>query len=262
MLRSHQLQPKLKALRLGGMLATLDHRLQQAEQVHAGYLTFLEWLLEDEIGRRENKALDLRLQRARFEEARTLADFDFAFNPKIPAAQVHDLATCRFLEQRQSVILCGPVGVGKSHLAQALGHAACQQGHTVLYLKTNRLLADLGGGRADGTWDKRFRRYLEPDLLIMDDFGMRGFSEAQMEDLWELVGERHRSFIVVANRAPQDWYGLFPNPVLAESILDRLVNSAHHLVLAGRSYRPLRRPGGTALTAAPGPEDGPEREDP
>jgi DNA replication protein DnaC len=242
MLRTHQLAPKLKALRLGGMLDTLELRLQQAQQGQGGYLEFLESLLEDEITRRDNKALSLRLQRARFEAMHTLAEFDFSYNPKIPAPQIRDLARGGYITANQSVIICGPVGVGKSHIAQGLGHAACQQGHTVLYSKTNRLLTDLGGGHADGTAEARLRRYLQPDLLILDDFGMRGFNEQQTEDLWELIGERRYSVIVVSNRAPQDWYPLFPNPVLAESVLDRLINSAHHLVLTGRSYRPLRRP--------------------
>ena len=232
----------LKALRLGGMLDTLEMRLQQAQEGQGGYLEFLESLIEDEITRRDNKALTLRIQRAHFDTVCTLAEFDFTYNPKIPAPQIRDLARGGYITANQSIIICGPVGVGKSHIAQALGHAACQQGHTVLYAKTNRLLTDLGGGRADGTAEARLRRYMQPDLLIADDYGMRAFTEQQTEDLWELIGERRHSLIVVSNRAPQDWYPLFPNPVLAESVLDRLINSAHHLVLTGRSYRPLHRP--------------------
>ena len=242
MLRPHQLAPKLKALRLGGMLDTLEVRLQQAQQGQSGYLEFLESLLEDEIARRDNKALALRVQRAHFDTICTLAEFDFNYNPKIPAPQIRDLARGNYITANQSIVICGPVGVGKSHIAQALGYAACQQGHSVLYAKTNRLLSDLGGGHADGTAESRLRRYLQPDLVIADDFGMRAFNEQQTEDLWELIGERRHSLIVVSNRGPQDWYPLFPNPVLAESVLDRLINNAHHLVLAGRSYRPLRRP--------------------
>ena len=244
-MKPHQLKPKLKALRLGGMLDTLDLRLNQAQQSSLGYLVFLEILLEDEINRRAQKALGLRLTRARFEESKTLADFDFSFNPKVPVQLINDLATCHFLPRNESVIMCGPVGVGKSHLAQALGHAACQQGYHVLYLKTSRLLQDLGGGHADGTWDVRLRRYLKPDLLILDDFGLREFSHQQAEDVYELICERHRSgsMMVVSNRAPQDWYPLFPNPIFAEGALDRLINSSHHVVLDGRSYRPHRRPG-------------------
>lgn len=261
MLHAHQLASKLKALRLGGVLETLEMRLQQAQQAQSGHLEFLEWLLEDEITRRDNKALALRLQRAHFDGDHTLANFDFGFNPKIPAPQIRDLARGGYITANESVIICGPVGVGKSHIAEALGHAACQQGHTVLSVKTNRLLADLGGGHADGTGDARLRRYLQPDLLACDDFGMRSFTEQQTEDLWELIGERRHSLIVVSNRAPQDWYALFPNPVLAESVLDRLINSAHHLVFTGRSYRPLRRPD-RVQTGTPGNSDQPPSDGP
>lgn len=243
-MQSHQLERNLKALRLGGMLETLELRLQQAQGSQLGYLDFLNLLLEDEINRRAQKALTLRQRRAHFDEIKTLADFDFRYNPKIPAQTLHDLATCGFIERKESVILYGPVGVGKSHIAQALGHAACLRGFDVLYTKTGRLLADLGGGRADGTWDARLRRYLQPDLLILDDFGLREFTVSQAEDLYELICERYRrrSQIIVSNRAPQDWYALFPNPVLAEGALDRLVNSSHHVLMSGKSYRPLHRP--------------------
>ena len=175
---------------------------------------------------------------------KTLTEFDFAFNPKVPGAQIRDLATCRFVERKESVILCGPVGLGKSHIAQALGHEACARGYTVLFAKTSRMLSDLAAGHLDGSWEQRLRRYLKPHLLILDDFAMRDFTPQQSEDLYELIGERVRlgSTITTSNRGPQDWYPLFPNPVLAEGILDRLLNSAHQIVLAGRSYRPQQRP--------------------
>jgi DNA replication protein DnaC len=237
------LQPRLTRLKLGGMLQTLELRLDQAHTEKLGHLEFLELLLEDEIQRRQNKALARRLERARFDEVQTLADFDFAFNPKIPAVQVRDLATCGFIARKESVLLVGPVGVGKTHLAQAIGHAACMQGRSVLFEKTSWLLADLGAGHLDGTAERRLRRYLVPDLLICD-FGLRAFTERQGEDLYELVSERVRrgSTIVTSNRPPQEWYALFPNPVLAEGALDRLVNAAHHVLLDGKSYRPRQRP--------------------
>ena len=239
-----QLQPQLKRLKLGGMLQTLELRLDQAHQDKLGHLEFLELMLEDEIQRRANKALARRIGRARFEEERTLADFDFAFNPKIPSAQIRDLATCGFIERKESVLLVGPVGVGKTHLAQAIGHAACRQGRSVLFDKTARVLADLGAGHLDATWERRLRRYLAPDLVIQDDFGLRTFTERQGEDLYELVSERVRrgSTIVTSNRPPSEWYALFPNAVLAEGALDRLINASHHVTLEGRSFRPRQRP--------------------
>ena len=124
----HHLLPKLKALRLGGVIDTLTVRVGQAEQEHLGYLQFLELLLEDEITRREQRGLALRLMQAHFEEPKTLKEFDFAFNPKIPAHKIHDLSTCHFVAAGESVIVCGPVGTGKSHIIQATGHCACRQG--------------------------------------------------------------------------------------------------------------------------------------
>jgi DNA replication protein DnaC len=142
------------------------------------------------------------------------------------------------------VILHGPVGVGKSHVAQALGHQACRRGYSVAFTKTSRLLADLAGGHADRSWDARLRRWARPAVLILDDFAMRDFSVGAADDLYELVTERAgRSLVITANRSAADWYSLFPNPVVAESILDRLVNGAHHLHMPGKSYRPNKRPG-------------------
>lgn len=130
-------------------------------------------------------------------------------------------------------------------VAQALGHAACRHGHSVAFTKTSRLLADLAGGHADRSWHNRLRRWSRPTLLILDDFAMRDFTLAQADDLYELVGERaaaRRPVIFTANRAAVDWYPLFPNPVVAESILDRIVNGAHHIHMDGRSFRPNKRP--------------------
>ena len=244
-MESHQLTTSLRALKLSGILDTLEVRLTQARAGELGHLEFLEVRLEDEIARREHKALYERVRRARFEEQATIEDFDFAFNPKLPVALIRDLATLRFLENRESVLLFGPVGVGKTHIAQALGHLACRRGYSVSFLKTSRVLSDLAGGRADGSFETRLRRLVRTELLILDDFGLRGFTQSQGDDLFELISERHKrgSLILTSNRTPKDWYELFPNPVVAEGILDRLVNSAFHVHMEGRSYRPHKRPG-------------------
>jgi len=240
----HQLENKMRMIKLSGMVETLNMRLDQAQKEGMAFTQFLEILLEDEVQHRANKRLATRIIRARFEEEKNLEGFDFNFNPKLPAAYIRELATCQFIERKESLILCGPVGVGKTHLAQALGHQACRAGYNVLFIKASRLLSDLGGGRADDTWEKRVQHYLKPQLLILDDFAMKEFTKTQAEDLYELIDRRHHSssLIVTANRIPKDWYPLFPNPVIAESALDRLVSCAHVITLTGKSYRSLMRP--------------------
>jgi DNA replication protein DnaC len=243
--RRHQLETTLRSLKLSGMLDTLEARLAQARAGELGHLEFLQTLCEDEIARRDATAIIRRVRQARFEQAATIEDFDFTYNPKIPAGHIRDLATLRFIEANQAVILHGPVGVGKTHLAQALGHQACRRGYSTVFTKTSRLLADLAGGHADRTWGARLRRWARPDVLILDDFAMRDFTAAQADDLYELITERQTrgSLVLTSNRSAIDWYPLFPNPVVAESVLDRLINTAHHLHLDGRSYRPNKRPG-------------------
>ena len=256
-MQSHALEGKLRSLRLSGMLATLEARLLQARAGELGHLEFLEVLLEDEIARREAKALAERIRRARFEEQLTLEDFDVSYTPKLPVPLIRDLATLRFLERGESVLIFGAVGVGKTHVAQALGHLACRRGYSVLFAKTSRVLSELAGGRADGSWEQRLRRLARFDLLILDDFALRAFTASQGDDFYELLSERvgRESLILTSNRSPKDWYELFPNPVVAESVLDRLVNSSFHVHMEGKSYRPRRRPGQTQQLVKGGAKD-------
>lgn len=235
----HQLEQQLKVLHLGGFLQTLELRLKEVQSSSLGYLEFLQLLVQDEIERREAKKLNLRLSRASFEEEKTLEGFDFCFNPKLNAKLVRDLGNCSFIEKKEHILLYGPTGVGKSHIAQALGHQACRLGYEVLFTKAVKLFRFLLAGRADQSWDKRIKKYLVPDVLIIDDFGLSGLSPIQAEDFYEIVAERHlkSSIIITSNRPPQDWIPLFPDPVMANSALDRLVHHAHHLIMEGESYR-------------------------
>jgi DNA replication protein DnaC len=242
------LHGSLRTLKLSGMLDTLDARLAQARAGELGHLDFLQVLCHDEITRRESTAIGRRLRRARFDEATTLEEFNFTASPKLPAAQIRDLAALRWLPTGESVILYGP-GVGKTHIAQALGHLAIRHGAEVRFTKTSRALADLAGGHADRSWPRRLAELTRPAVLILDDFAMRELTAQQADDLYELTSERaqtNRSLIITSNRSPVDWYPLFPNPVVAESLLDRLINTSHQVFMNGPSYRPNKRPAGAA----------------
>jgi DNA replication protein DnaC len=159
MTKTHQLEATLRSLALSGMLETIEARLAQAHAGELGHVEFLQTLCEDELSRRDAAGIIRRVRAARFEQSCAIEDYDFTYNPKVPAGLIRDLATLRFVEAGESVILHGPVGVGKTMVAQALGHQACRRGHTALFTKTSRLLADLAGGHADRTWESRLRRW-------------------------------------------------------------------------------------------------------
>lgn len=233
------------------MLQTIDARLAQARAGDLGHLQFLQVLCFDEISRRETTSIARRTRRARFEQTLTLEGFDFAAAPQLPAGQIRDLAGLRWLHAGESVILYGPVGVGKTHIAQALAHLAIRAGAEARFIKTSRALTELAGGHADGTWTRRLRELARPTVLVLDDFAMRELTPTQADDLYELINERTgRSLILTSNRSPVDWYPLFPNAVVAESLLDRLINNSHQLLMSGASYRPRNRPGRAVPTAA------------
>ena len=241
----HQIAHQLKILRLGGFIETLDLRLKEAHEEELSHLTFLQLMIQDEIERREAKKLAQRLSRASFEEEKTLEGFDFSFNNKIKRSLVKDLATCIFIEKKEHVLIYGLAGVGKTHLAQALGHEACRKGYDVIFLKSIKMLRSLLAARADHSWEKRIKKFIRPDLLIIDDFGLTTLTPTQAEDFYEIVTERHlkSSIIITSNRPPQDWIPLFPDPVMANSALDRLAHHAHHIIIeGGDSYRKKLKP--------------------
>jgi DNA replication protein DnaC len=234
-----QLEGKLKQLRLTGMLQTLPLRIKHAEESNSGYQDFLMTLIEDEYERRQSGRLLKRLRWAGFEEEKTLEGFDFSFNPQIPVKKIKQLANCVYIENKENIFLLGPVGVGKSHIAQALGHIACRMGYDVLYTKAAKMFRYLNGGRADNSWETRIKRYTAMDLLIIDDFGLKPLTPLQSDDFYEVINERYmkRSIIFTSNRSIEDWQGLFPDPLIANSALDRIAHNAHQIIMTGESYR-------------------------
>jgi DNA replication protein DnaC len=157
----HHLMSQLRTLRLGGFAETLELRLTQTQKDDLSPLAFLTLVVQDEIERREAKKLAVRIQKASFEEEKTLEGFDFAFNTKIKRGVVTDLATCLFMEKREHLLIYGPAGVGKSHIAQAIGHEACRRGYSVLFIKAVRMLRHLFASRADQSWEKQVRKFIQ-----------------------------------------------------------------------------------------------------
>ncbi len=231
--------PLLKKLRMSGVLQSLELRTRQAADDNLSHGEFLFRLLSDEVERRDAKQLDQRLRRASFEHQTTLEDFDFAFNPNIPKAKVIDLATCAFVERKENLLIVGPTGVGKSHIAQAFGHRACRAGHSVLYTSAHDMLTQLRAARADQSYDRRMLRFTGPDLLIVDDLGLRPLVHDEPLDLYEIIRQRYEraATVMTSNRALDEWHPLFADALLASAAMDRLLHRAHVLVIEGDSYR-------------------------
>jgi len=240
---SPELIPVLKKLRLSGILQSLDLRLRQAVEDNVTHDEFLYRLLADEVDRREGKQLQLRLSRAGFDSHKSLEDFDFSFNPDVPKAKILDVASCRFIDTYTNILLLGPAGVGKSHLAQSIGHRACMAGHTTLYCTAHQIFTTLRAARADGTYDRKLARYSNPRLLIVDDLGLRPLAYDEPMDLYEIIRQRYErsSTIMTSNRDVAEWYPLFGDPLLASAAMDRLLHHSHVVVLEGQSYRTSQR---------------------
>ena len=239
----HPLMPKLRLLKLSGMLLTLDLRAAQAAERQLSAMEFLALLLDDELERRAQQHLVHSLALSGCDSLKTISTFDFLAAPGINRTLIQDLAACAFIPRHENILLCGPSGVGKSHLANALAIEALKRDYRVLSRPAYRLLSDLQAARATGTHTRLMTRILACDLLVLDDFGLQPLSAQAVQDLYEIITERYErgSLIITSNRAFTEWAEVFNNDLLASAALDRLTHHTHTLTIRGDSFRQRNR---------------------
>jgi DNA replication protein DnaC len=233
------LREPLRKLRLSGLSETLDVRLSEAQSARLTHAEFLELILQDELLVRDQRKIARRVKSASFRDLKTLEDFDWSFNPRIQRSQMYDLATGKFIKQRRDVLFCSPPGTGKSHLVQAIGYQLIKLGYLVLYRSIFDVVRDFLHDEAMDGHDRVMARYLKPDLLIIDDFGMKQLPKRSGEFLFEIVMRRYetRSTIMTTNRPLEDWGKLLGDVPTATAILDRFLHHAEIINITGDSYR-------------------------
>ena len=234
-----QIIQQLRILKLPGFREHLQTRLMEAEANNLSYADFLSMLLTDELDVRTSSRIQRLLHRAHLGKDMTLDTFDFDFNPSINAKRIKALAACRFIERSEGVFFLGPTGTGKTHLAKALAHHACRMMFSVAFYSFHQLFADLAVADLQNRLHVLINRLLKVDLLVIDDFGFKSIDQQSAERFYALVDGRFRSksIILTSNRAMADWPALFPDPIIANAILDRLAHTSHQIVLKGQSYR-------------------------
>jgi DNA replication protein DnaC len=234
------------------MLETLEERAALAREQNLAPVEFFALLLEDELDRRHRTATAVRERQACFESDKHLADYNFAANPTLDKSMVLEMATCRFVAERENWLLHGPTGVGKSHLATAVGREAIRKGYSVLNCSTHKLLSDLFAARADGSYQRKMNRLAGVHLLILDDFGLRPTANDGGENLYEIIHRRYErgAILLTSNRDPSEWADLFGDNLLASAALDRLTHHARITAITGESYRQRERKGASVSSHA------------
>jgi DNA replication protein DnaC len=250
---SAELKAVLRHVKLGRCLDTLPERLALAKTRNLGHAEFLELVLSDEVTRRETTSASLRARAAGLDPSMCLEHWDDTTKVSFDRQVFDELCSLRFIDAGHNVVVMGPVGVGKTFLATALGHAAVRRRYTVIFERTDILLKRLRASRLDNSHDAEIRKLLRVDLLILDDFALQALDPLDTADVYELIVERHRaaSTIVTSNREPIEWLGQMADALLAQSAIDRLQSAAYELVLDGESYRRRQKPGLDVGTTTP-----------
>ena len=234
-----QLKQQLKTLKLSGLLENLDLRLLEAQQNQLTYSEFLSMIFSDEMETRNMRKLNRLLQNAGLGTEKTIETFDFSFNPSINAAYIRELATCRFIEKGEGIFFIGPTGTGKTHLAKALCHQACRKHFTTAFYPFHQFFNEMGKAELKNKLSQLFKKLIKIDLLVIDDFGFKKIDQQSAEYLYAIVDARYavKSIILTSNRAITDWAAIFPDPLMANAILDRLAHHSHQIIIKGESYR-------------------------
>jgi DNA replication protein DnaC len=241
---SPDLKTVLRRLKLSRMLDTLPERLALARQEKTPHQELLLLVLQDEVQRRDSVAVNLRSEKAHLDPQAQLENWDETAKVSFDRALLGELASLRFLESHHHVLIVGPVGVGKTFLAHALGHVACRRGFSALALPVDKVLKSLRHARLTNSYETELRKLLAVDLLILDDFCLDQMDAQESRDAYEILTERHRSgsVVVTSNRGPDEWLATFADPLRAQSVIDRFANNAYDLVIEGESYRSRLKP--------------------
>jgi len=233
------LKSQLRSLKLAAISQNLELRNRYALEHKIGYIEFLELLVEDELSNRQTNGYQNKLRESKLYTQKVLDSYDFSYQPQVDKRQIYDLASCRFIDQKYNVVFMGKPGVGKTHLANAIGLEAVKKGKKVLFIHSNEMVEKLYSSRADGTYQATMQKFLKPDLLILDELGFKKMPQYSMEDFFEIIRKRYEngSMIITTNRNFEDWGALFGDKVIASAIIDRIVHHATIVRLQGNSYR-------------------------
>lgn len=235
----------LKSLKLSGVIKTLDTRIEEAIRNNLSYQEFFELLVNDEVLNRAGNANRKRLSKAKFVQHKTIEEFSFNYQPSVNRQMIYNLATCEFIRKKENIAFIGPPGTGKTHLAVAIGIKAIHQGYNVLFSTVNEMLEELYVSRADNSFKKKLKKYTSPDLLILDELGLKKLNQNSVDDFYETIACRYErsSTVITSNKSFDEWGRILFDPVLATAILDRFVHHCHFVTIKGESYRMKERKG-------------------